>query len=194
MKIATNKLCHHLLLQIFAICAFATTTNFELKVSVSCPGPASNRSMSAVIDYPFSFYHKICPGATPGTDSALYVSGDLSSDSQFFVATGVLSMLYCLFIIAVYGFIDNMYKSKQEFPMADFILTTILAIFWLSGSAAWSNGTSALKGMTDIDLKGSCGDDFKNCLFDRTSFSSLNISLVNISHENNSSPMYLKIS
>lgn len=29
------------------------------------------------------------------------------------------------------------------------MLTTILAIFWLSGSAAWANGTSALKTVTD---------------------------------------------
>lgn len=133
--------------------------------------------MSSVIDYPFSFSEKVCTSGPVGTEP-VYISADMSSDSQFFVATGVLSMLYCLFIIAVYGFVDQMYKDKPEFPMADFILTTLLAIFWLSGSAAWSNGTSSLKSMTDIDLVKHCSADYKNCEYMRTSFSSLNISLV----------------
>lgn len=133
--------------------------------------------MSAVIDYPFSYNERVCVAGGAG-EKPVYISGDMSSDSQFFVATGVLSMLYCLFIIAVYGFMDKMYKDKPEFPMADFILTTLLAIFWLSGSAAWSNGTSALKSMTDVDLAVHCSETFKGCSYNRSSFSSLNISLV----------------
>lgn len=103
------------------------------------------------------------------------MSADVSSDAQFFVATGVLSFLYCLFIIIVYAFIDDFYKSKSEIPLADFMLTTILAIFWLSGSAAWSNGTSALKAVTDANaLYAVC----TQCAVRTTSFSRLNISLV----------------
>lgn len=138
--------------------------------------------MSAVIDYPFAYSEQVCVGPEVAGAGAkpIYISGDMSSDSQFFVATGVLSMLYCLFIIAVYGFVDKMYKEKQEFPMADFMLTTILAIFWLSGSAAWSNGTSALKSMTDVDLNVYCSAAYKNCSYNRSGFSSLNISLVRI--------------
>lgn len=103
------------------------------------------------------------------------MSADVSSDAQFFVATGVLSFLYCLFIIIVYAFIDDFYKSKSEIPLADFMLTTILAIFWLSGSAAWSNGTSALKTVTDANaLHEVC----PQCTVFTTSFSRLNISLV----------------
>lgn len=124
------------------------------------------------------------------------MAGDLSSDAQvhignfssfrlkfqhfhrrlqFYVATGVLSLLYCVFIIAVYAFIDELYKSKSEIPLADFMLTTILAIFWLSGSAAWSNGTNAFKGATDTTfLQTSC----TGCTAWRSSFSRLNISLV----------------
>lgn len=94
---------------------------------------------------------------------------------QFYVATGVLSLLYCIFIIAVYAFLDEVYKSKSEIPLADFMLTTILAIFWLSGSAAWSNGTNALKSATDASfLHGSC----ELCNVSTSSFSRLNISLV----------------
>lgn len=95
------------------------------------------------------------------------------------MATGVLSLLYCLFIIAVYAFVDEVYKSKSEIPLADFMLTTILAIFWLSGSAAWSNGTNALKSATDPTfLSGSC----LLCNVATSSFSRLNISLVSLLH------------
>lgn len=137
----------------------------------------NSMNMSAVIDYPFAYSEKVCSQG----EKPVYIAGDMSSDSQFYVATGVLSMLYCIFIIAVYGFVDQMYKDKQEFPMADFMLTTILAIFWLSGSAAWSNGTSALKSMTDVDLAVHCSAEFsKNCTYIRSGFSSLNISLVSV--------------
>lgn len=91
------------------------------------------------------------------------------------MATGVLSLLYCIFIIAVYAFVDELYKSKSEIPLADFMLTTVLAIFWLSGSAAWSNGTNALKGATDDTfLTNTC----VACKAFTSSFSRLNISLV----------------
>ena len=109
-------------------------------------------------------------------NETLFLTADVSSDARFFVATGVLSMLYCLFIIVVYAFIDEFYKSKSEIPLADLMITAILAIFWLSGSAAWSSGTNALKTVTDPTvLKSTC----KGCISIWTSsFSRLNISLV----------------
>lgn len=56
------------------------------------------------------------------------------------------------------------------------MLTTILAIFWLSGSAAWSNGSNALKSMTDPDdLVKVC---VEGCNIANTGFGRLNISLL----------------
>lgn len=46
------------------------------------------------------------------------MSADVSSDAQFFVATSVLSVLYCIFIAAVYAVIDEIYTSKPEVPLA----------------------------------------------------------------------------
>lgn len=57
------------------------------------------------------------------------------------------------------------------------MLTTILAIFWLSGSAAWSNGTNALKAVTNKD---DLGKICENCSIGVSSFSRLNISLVSL--------------
>lgn len=55
------------------------------------------------------------------------------------------------------------------------MLTTILAIFWLSGSAAWSNGASALKTVTDTEvISRSC----YKVLVHNSGFSRLNISLL----------------
>lgn len=62
--------------------------------------------------------------------------------------------------------------------LQDFALTLILAIFWLSGSAAWSNGTSALKNSLDPSI---IHDKCQyNCNVNVTGFSGLNISLVSI--------------
>jgi len=159
---------------IFAICALSTTLNFESTVSFKCKGAPDK---SFVFDYPFRFGEKVCPKGTVtnGLNDTLYISADVSSDAHFFVATGVLSILYCIFIVGVYVLIDDIYKSKSEIPLADFMLTTILAIFWLSGSAAWSNGASGLKTVTDPeDLHKLC----PSCLVSTSSFSGLNISLL----------------
>ena len=44
--------------------------------------------------------------------------GDFSSDAQFFVATGVLSLLYCIGIVLVYIMFDAMYQSTGLLPLA----------------------------------------------------------------------------
>jgi len=155
---------------VFAIVAFSTTSNFSADVYVTCQ---TSPNVTVSISYPFKFAENVCIEKSSG--KALIMSADVSSDAQFYVATGVLSLLYCIFIIAVYAFIDELYKSKSEIPLADFMLTTVLAIFWLSGSAAWSNGTSALKTVTDsAALESTCS----GCYAFTTSFSRLNISLI----------------
>lgn len=159
---------------IFGICAFATTVGFSATLVSQC----DSIKMKTDISYPFRFGENTCmvkPNATSEAIPGNFISADVSTDAQFFVATGVLSLMYCIFIIAFYTMLDELYKSKNEIPLADFILTLILAIFWLSGSAAWSNGTSGLKQVTDIDeIKMKCS----GCTLTLTSFSKLNISLV----------------
>lgn len=160
---------------IFAICALLTTLNFEATVTTSCGNKSEVKAIT--IDYPFAFGEKICPKGAASNASVewLTITADVSSDAQFFVATGVLSILYCIFIVAVYTTMDEIYKTKSEVPLADFMLTTILAIFWLSGAAAWSNGAGALKQVTDTQtISAIC----KTCSVLTSSFSRLNISLL----------------
>lgn len=106
--------------QIFAVCALYTTVNFESEVTFEC---RTAKTKTLNIDYPFRFGENVCPknppqGSPAGTNSTLFLSADVSSDAQFFVATGALSILYCIFIVAVYTIIDEIYKSKAEIPLA----------------------------------------------------------------------------
>jgi hypothetical protein len=52
-----------------------------------------------------------------GTES-LQLYGDFSSDAQFFVATGVLSCLYCIGITVVYTMFDAVYQNNGLLPLA----------------------------------------------------------------------------
>jgi hypothetical protein len=49
---------------------------------------------------------------------SFHLIGDFSSDAQFFVATGVLSVLYCIGIVLVYVMLDAMYQSTGLLPLA----------------------------------------------------------------------------
>lgn len=70
------------------------------------------------IEYPFKFGEPVCKKNETAGISALDISADVSSDARFFVATGVLSCLYCIFISAVYACVDEIYTSKPEVPLA----------------------------------------------------------------------------
>lgn len=134
---------------IFAIWAFAKTVDYYNEVTISY---CSTKSTSLGFTYP---YHLDSVSTTlqacqPNqTDLPFQLVGDFSSDAQFFVATGVLSMLYCIGISICYVLFNEVYVSNSTVPMADFLATLVLAVFWLSGSAAWANGIVGLKAITD---------------------------------------------
>lgn len=156
--------------QIFGICAFVTTLNFTIQFTSDCQANAEPTKWD--FDYPFKFYEKVCQ--TPANTSYA-VTADVSSDAQFYVATGVLSMLYSAFIIFIYAYFDDLYQSKTEIPMADFMLTTAVAVLWLSASAAWANGTSALKAVLNPEyVRQKC----LHCIISHTGFSGVHTSLV----------------
>lgn len=152
------------------------------------------------IEYPFRFGKTVC---NTSESKPFATSADVSSDARFFVATAVLSILYCVFIAGVYSTIDEIYISKPEIPLAvsllcfvrclaymfrlifncfflifqyqDFVLTAILALFWFCAAVAWSNGADGLKTATDATvLKSIC----PGWNIWTSSFSRLNISLL----------------
>jgi len=133
----------------FAIVAFACCCDFSTYVSynVTCRN-AEPVTYKHEFSYPFQLDHvasqKVtCGGDTQGT---MQLPGDFSSDAQFFVFTGVLSFLATMAIMVVYVFYSEMYFSESKMaPMIDFCFTVIVAIFWLSASAAWANGVINMK-------------------------------------------------
>lgn len=130
------------------------------------------------IEYPFEFNGHICRRRLDNgkTDNqTFFLSVDSSTGAQFFALTAVLALLYALFIIFVYCYLDEMYKSKPEFPMADFALTAGLAFFWLISSLALNSGGSALKKTFD---EGYIAQNCHGCVPKVSSFTDLNIALV----------------
>lgn len=171
---------------IFAICAFATTVNFTNEINIGyCPSETKN--LLITVEYPYELdtmdiEAQRCDtnGTTPADPVKFYLPGDFSSDAQFFVATGVLSMLFTLGISTVYVMFDQIYQQNALVPMADFMLTVLLAVFWLSGSAAWANGLTGLKSITDpVSIKDLEGCKNISCVSAAIgSYSSLNISVI----------------
>jgi len=133
----------------FAIIAFATCCDFSTvsEYSVECAN-GWNFSVSHPISYPFRLDHDKPVNVTclKNETSWEQLAGDFSSDAQFFVFTGVLSFLGTMACLVVYLFFPEMYFSEnKKAPMFDFVFTVIVAVFWLSASAAWANGVVGMK-------------------------------------------------
>ena len=52
-----------------------------------------------------------------GKNYEYYYYGDYSSDAEFFVAAGVLAMLYALGSAAFYCFFDSLYQTNKTIPL-----------------------------------------------------------------------------
>jgi len=174
---------------IFAIFAFSTTTGFSGTVSIKAQCPSAQPAEGTInYGYPFALDDAgvtiSCPPPTPGTAPPkpfeVRLNGNVSSDAEFFVATGILSLLYCLAIIGVYAFFEELYKSNAKFPMIDFLMTCILALLWISSSAAWANGLTYVKTVTDsATVQKMCmSKGGQPCNAVASSYSTLNISIM----------------
>nr|CAD7398605.1 unnamed protein product [Timema poppensis] len=173
---------------IFSICAFATTTGFTsfILLNITCgPSESSEVGVNLEYSYPFRLDHvqqqKKCSTNVSDPEAftlhTFHLVGDFSSDAQFFVATGVLSLIYSFLIGIVYVLFDAKYQSNELLPLTDFILTVTLSVFWLSGSAAWANGLTGLKGTTSSIISSKqCLDICKSAKVG--SVSGLNISIM----------------
>lgn len=100
---------------VFSIWGFFACRDFSVTLDMDCNDKIFQRRYE--IEYPFEFAEHICRRKSDNL-TTVFISVDSSTGAQFFVVTAVLSMLYALFIIFVYCYLDDMYKSKPEFPMA----------------------------------------------------------------------------
>lgn len=99
---------------VFSIWGLFACRDFSITFDMDCNDKTFQRRYE--IEYPFEFGETICRRKLD--NQTLFLSVDSSSGAQFFVITAVLSLLYAAFIIFVYAYLDEMYKSKPEFPMA----------------------------------------------------------------------------
>lgn len=70
----------------------------------------------------------ISSDADKNCSTEVKINGAFSSDAKFFVATGVLAMLYTIFIIILYIKFDNLYKNNNQVPLVVSILHKICKI------------------------------------------------------------------
>lgn len=97
--------------QIFSICAFATICGYNGYIKFAC-----DKDAKIDISYPFILIDtaKLNVGNASCTAT---VGNDFASDARFFVATGVLSMLFSLGIIFLYAKMDEAYKTNKKLPL-----------------------------------------------------------------------------
>lgn len=144
----------------FAIIAFSTVVDFytSVGIDITCPTQANATQPATVINpkldvsYPFDLgqqqVNNTCPGSTGYTYTHLT---PLSGSPQFFVMTGVLSLLYASTSIVIYLLFSSTYDSIPVMPVADLIITAVLCLFWFIAASSFSSGVSLLKSTTTYD-------------------------------------------
>ncbi|CAB3383504.1 Hypothetical predicted protein [Cloeon dipterum] len=171
----------HFVFSLFAIISICSYDN-EVTFSVKCPPPAPANVVKFPYDYPFKLDHLSRQVAcTHPADRYLTLYGDFSSDAEFFVAVGVLSLLGAAAAAAGYALYEAKYQSNPLIPLADFGGTALLALLWLSASAAWANGLSGIKHSTDPGIlmrTVQCAKDDFCTTVTTGSFSGLNTSVI----------------
>ncbi|XP_051890562.1 synaptophysin-like protein 2 [Pristis pectinata] len=138
---------------IFAVFAFATCGGYsgESEASVKCVHD-KEQLISIHFGYPFrlnriSYQVLTCSNAT--VYDTLYLNGDFSSSSEFFVTIGVFAFLYCMAALLLYVGYQNFYQQNKYLPLADFVVTALFAFLWLVCSSAWAQGLADVKHATN---------------------------------------------
>ncbi|KAK4317267.1 hypothetical protein Pmani_011639 [Petrolisthes manimaculis] len=139
---------------VFSICAFATTVSYSSTFSftVQCQGSKNDTVIEELITYPFrvdsidTTYH-YCNSSV----SKVHIMGNFSSDSEFFVAIGVLAFLYSIAALILYCFLSSLYDNDEKVPILDCAIHVVFAFLWLAASSAWASGLTNLKMATSLD-------------------------------------------
>jgi O-antigen/teichoic acid export membrane protein len=120
-----------------------------------------NNGVSASWSYPYNLQNT--PIELNGSPVAsISSSNNVKPSAQFFVFTGVTSMILALILLLVYVFLDRQYRNDERLPIIDFVITVIWSIFWIAGSSAWAQGVSNIRSQTSpaaiAQRSGVCSD------------------------------------
>ena len=86
-----------------------------------------------------------------GTQKTLSTTNDVKPSAEFFVFTGVTSMLLSLAFAVIYVLLDRQYRNDERLPIVDLTITVIWTIFWIAGSSAWAQGVNNIRALTSYD-------------------------------------------
>lgn len=140
---------------LFAVIAFATCANFSTTSVYSIKCQTQTTTVTHPIAYPFKLDETAPildnkPDECFKPEEVQQFPGDAKSDAEFFVFTGVIAWLGATACLVIYIFFSQKYLDEnKKGPMIDFCFTVIVAVFWLSASAAWANGVISLKTAAD---------------------------------------------
>lgn len=118
--------------------------------------------ISASWSYPYHLEDTPLKTDLNQTQETLSQSNDIKPSVEFFVFTGVTSMLITLALLVIYVFADRLYRNDERVPIIDFIITLIWTIFWIAGSSAWGQGVTNLRSQTSINYIKDLVTDCKN--------------------------------
>lgn len=193
---------------IITIFAFATAAGFigRFAFTVQClvkptDKAVQSRPVHGDFNYPFGGVtikayvseDKLCKNETKVVAEEFTADVNYKSDAQYFVFTGVVSMLFVLVATAYYVFFEDRAKDATSpdvglfsFPVVDFLVTVVLVIFWFTSSIAWAAGLSGLKKATNQDSVfnnyAACTADYKaitKCdAFEGATYGSATVSVV----------------
>ncbi|XP_035233412.1 synaptophysin-like protein 1 [Stegodyphus dumicola] len=108
---------------VMSIFAFATTAGFETFVTLEIKCKAFERTVQYKFGYPF----KLGKTGFRGPESCANISDisykmytfpyDFSSNAEFFVASGVLTLMYTAGILFIYVIMHRLYSTNQMTPV-----------------------------------------------------------------------------
>jgi hypothetical protein len=132
---------------IFAIFAFATACNGSSSLLIT--QGTNNDAIDASWSYPYHLEDTPIGGSLNTSQNTLSNANDIKPSAEFFVFTGVTSMLLALAFAVIYVLLDRQYRNDERFPIIDLVVTLIWTVFWIAGSAAWAQGVSNIRSQTD---------------------------------------------
>ena len=130
-----------LFLQVITIFAFATVAgfvgHFEFTVTCKVSGPVTSRVVKADFYYPFKqvdWYvskDKLCINETEALASQDSLSINYRSEAEYFVFTGVVSMLFVLVAAIYYVFFEDRAKDATSTDVGLFSFPVVVRLLLL---------------------------------------------------------------
>lgn len=192
-----------IIILVLSILAFALTAGYSSSDNTEECRDNNNNRIVARLEFGYTFhsetfdikYTDIPPNSnrtsngTNGSSVEFTCQTDFDTNydggAEFFVAMGVLSMLYSMGVIPIYMvFLNDQWSYSKWIANIDFIASVIFSFMYLIADIVWSVQTAALKNYVDDQLESSssCLQSFAVCetepISSTDSYLQLDISLV----------------